>query len=152
MKTLSLFRGAAALSTILLVGAIVIETALAALIASYLVSQQGLGLKRSQEASFAARSGLQEGLIRLVRDKDFSPSPNPYTLLVSSTTVSILVCKELEVDFSPEECSASTIPGKYQVGATAQVVNKKSRIKATLLVSSSTGLVQVESIEEVAAQ
>lgn len=144
-------KAAAALSTILIVGAIVVETALAALVASYLIGQQGLGLKRAQEASLAARSGIQDALIHLLRDKDFNPSSNPYTIAVNSAAVSVLVCKELAVDFASDGCSAETLSGRYQIGSTARVSDKRSRFRATLIVATSTGLIRVESIEEVAA-
>jgi len=144
-------HAAAALSSILVVGIIVVEAAIAALVVSYLVGQQGLGLRRATQALTAARAGLDDAMLKIVRNKSFSPA-SPYALAIGDISVSVLVCRELMASTTAyTACHTTSLPSKYEIVSTATAVNKKSRLKAVLVFDTASGLVTVESVQEIAA-
>jgi len=147
MKEILSTKSAAALSTILIVGAVVAETALAALLTSFLVSQQGAGLKNAQEAVAVARTGLDDALLRIVRDTEFAPSPNPYSVAVGQREAEVLVCRELTANVSSQTCTTPVLSSHYEIVSIASVAGKTQRIKGVVIFDS-VGLVRVESISE----
>ena len=81
-----------ALPTILLIGGIIVEIAVAGVFIAYLLSQSGFGAKLSAEALAAAQAGIQEAMMKIVRDKNFSSSG--YDIAVGSRAAHIIVCKD----------------------------------------------------------
>lgn len=140
-------RGAAAITTILIMGIIVAEIAVAAAVASYYASQTGLGLKLVYIASSAAQSGIDDGIIKIVRNKSFNPSPNPYTLTLSSGSAQVKVCAGSTTNLS--FCDTPAILGTFEITSLGSYVNKQSRLRAVLYSDPSTGLVTVSSIKEI---
>lgn len=141
-------RAAVALSVMLITGAIAMETAIAALLVTYLTNQEGLGLKKYNEAVVAAQSGVDDALLRIVRDKNFSS--RTYTLSVNDIAVSVLVCRELVADIATLACTTG-LSQKYQIISSASSLNKRSRLKATLGFDDYTGEIVIESLESVQA-
>ncbi len=140
-------RGAAAITTILIMGIIVAEIAVAAAIASYYASQTGLGLKLVYTASFAAQSGIDDGIIKIIRNKSFNPSPNPYTLAVNSASAQVRVCSGSTTTSS--SCDTPAASGTFEITSLGSYLNKQSRLRAVLYSDPSTGLVTVSSITEI---
>jgi len=131
--------GAAALVAVLLIGGLIVELGIAGIFISYYFSQSGLGIKLSEEALAAARSGIQDAEIKIIRNKNFIPSPNPYTLTVGERTVQVDVCKD--------SCAG---PNKYQITALGMALTKRRQIQAIFYVDDNTGEVKLESEKETA--
>lgn len=131
-------RGIAALSTMLLIGGIVVEVATAGLLASYLVSQEGFGLKASNKAFFSAMSGINDATLMIVRNGD-SISANSYNLDVDGITVSVVIAKTILLNND----------SKYTIESTAIVLGKERKIQSIVIVGYTTGLVKVESVSEI---
>lgn len=140
-------RGAAAITTILIMGIIVAEIAVAAAVASYYASQTGLGLKLVYIASFDAQSGIDDGIIKIVRNKSFNPSPNPYTLTLNAGSTQVKVCAGSTTNLS--FCDTPAVAGTFEITSLGSYLNKQSRLRAVLYSNPSTGLVTVSSIEEI---
>jgi hypothetical protein len=145
--------GAAAISTILIIGIIVSEIALASLVTSYFSSQGGLGTRVVYNASFAAQSGINDALLKIARDKDFAPSPySYYALEVGSAAARIDICiDKITTDGSnPPTCNDSDVPeGTREVTSLGTALNKEVRIRAILYVDPSTGLITIQSLKEI---
>ncbi|PIU98560.1 hypothetical protein COS61_00745 [Candidatus Wolfebacteria bacterium CG03_land_8_20_14_0_80_40_12] len=131
--------GAAALVAVLLIGGLIVELGIAGIFISYYFSQSGLGIKLSEEALAAARSGIQDAEIKIIRNKNFIPSPNPYTLTVGERTVQVDVCKD--------SCAGAN---KYQITALGMALTKRRQIQAIFYVDDNTGEVKLESEKETA--
>jgi hypothetical protein len=139
-------EAAAAITTILIIGIIVAEIAIAAAVASYFATQAELGLKAVYQASFAAQSGIDDALLKIIRNKSFNPTPNPYTLSLGQATAQVRVCIDKKTTSSPCDTSA---PGIYEITSLGTFLNKQSRLRAIVYVDSSTGLATVNSIAEI---
>lgn len=131
-------RAAITTSMILLVGGLIVEMGIALAVISYFMTQGGFGLKFSAEALAAARSGVQDAALRIVRDKNFNPSPNPYTLSAGRGTAQITVCKDT--------CAGT---GKFQIDSLGSSFTKRRKVRAVVSVDSQTGEVKLESEKEI---
>ena len=137
----SLFKtkGAAALPVVLLVGGLIVEIGIAGAFIAYFLSQSGFGVKLSAEALAAAKAGIQDAKMRIVRDKNFIPSPNPYTLTIGNNSAQISVCKDT--------CAGT---GKFQVDSLGMALTKRRKVRAILYIDSTTGEMKLESEKEIA--
>lgn len=141
-------KGAAAISTILIIGAIVTEVAIAALITSYFASQSGLGVRIVYNASFAAQSGIDDALLKITRNKDFVPSSNPYSISFGPSSAQVTVCKELTA--STGSCGTPSLPtGTFDVISLGTSLTKQVRMRATIYVDPVTGLATVQYLQEI---
>src|SRR3989344_4231985 len=85
-------RGQAALSTVLLIGGIIvlIGMSIAFLASSFLNSSQGY--RQAQRAQAVVISGVEDALMQLARNKDFASTG--YSLAVGSSTASVSVTQD----------------------------------------------------------
>ncbi|MCL5004671.1 MAG: hypothetical protein M1170_01865 [Patescibacteria group bacterium] len=137
MRTTGNNRGTAALPAMLFIGGIIVEIALAGAFISYYLSQSGFGVKISAEALAAAEAGVQDALIRIIRDKNFSSAG--YNLTVGNRSANIIVCKD--------SCAGT---GKHKITSTGTAMLKRRKIEAVANVDSVTGEVKIESVQEAA--
>ncbi len=128
-------RGIVALPAILIIGGIIVEIGLAGILVAYLVSQSGFGVKMSAEAMAAAQAGVNDAIMKVVRDKNFFTGAST-TLAVGDRSA------EVSVSFN------NPLAGKTTVFSIGSAFNKKRKLKALLNVNSITGEVKIESIEE----
>ncbi|TRZ64709.1 MAG: hypothetical protein D4Q79_00965 [Spirochaetia bacterium] len=131
-------KAAVTLSMTLLVGGLIVELGIALAFISYYLAQGGFGLKLSEEAMAAARSGAQDAIMRIVRDANFNPSPNPYTLAIGNSSAQITICKDT--------CAGT---GKTQIDSLGSVLNKRRQIRVIVSIDSQTGKTELESEKEI---
>jgi len=131
-------KGAVTLSMVLLVGGLIMELGIALAFVSYYLAQGGLGLRLSEEAMTAAKSGVQDAVMQIIRDSHFNPSPNPYSLAVGSASVEITICKDT--------CAGT---GNFQIDSVGSILTKRRKIEAVVSVDSQTGEVKLLSEKEV---
>lgn len=131
-------KSAAALSTVLLVGAIVVEAAVASLVASYLVSQEGLGLKLSYDATVISRSGLNDALLKVIRNGS-GASAQTYQVAVENWSSDVVIAKSV----------LGNNDIQFVITATAAVLNKHHTTRAVVIVDSVSGLAQIESVASI---
>lgn len=143
---MSKIKAAATLPVVLLIGGLVTEIGIAGVFMAYYLAQSGLGIKLSEEALAAARAGIQDAKIRIVRNKSFIPSSNPYTLSVGNRSAQIMVCKELKTVSSA--CSDS-MTGKYEITSLGSALTKRRQVQAIISINSLTGETRVESEKEI---
>ena len=138
---------AATLPVVLLVGGLIVEIGIAGAFIAYFLSQSGFGVKLSAEALAAAKAGIKDAKMRIVRDKNFIPSPNPYTLTIGNNSAQITVCKELKTVSTA--CDTAMV-GKFEVTSLGMAFTKRRQVKAILYVDSTTGEMKLESEKEIA--
>ncbi len=126
------FGGIVALPTILVIGGIIVEIGLAGVLIAYLVSQSGFGVKLSSEAMAAARAGINDAIIKSVRNYDSSAST---TITVGNYAAETSVIRNPSTD-------------KYTVYSIGTALNKKRKLKAILNVNDITREIKIESITE----
>lgn len=147
LKSLKTANGIAALPTMLLLGGIIVEIAIVGAFISYLYTQGSFGARASEEALSFAQSGIQDAIIRIIRDKGFFSLSPGYDIIIANKTANIIVCKESKSNIS-SDCSISN-PGKSEITSLGSVLTKKRKLRAIVNVNSSTGEVKVESIGEI---
>ena len=128
-------KAIAALPVMLLIAGIIAEIAAAGSLTAYFLIQSGIGVKLSSEALAAANAGIEDGLIRLIRDKNSFIAGSPYQLTIGDKSATI---------------NASVISGnKYQITSDGKSLLKRRKLKAIINIDSSTGEMKVESMQEI---
>jgi hypothetical protein len=136
---------AATLPVILLIGGLVVEIGIAGAFIAYFLSQSGFGIKLSEEALAAARAGIQDATMRIIRSK--SSVPNSYTLTIGNRSAQITICKDKKTVSSA--CDTE-MTGKYEITSLGAALTKRRQIRTILRVDSYTGEVKLESEREIA--
>ncbi|MBI4119391.1 MAG: hypothetical protein HY456_00915 [Parcubacteria group bacterium] len=129
-------RGVAILPIILLISAMILEVAAAGTFIVYISQQTGSTLRRQVESLAAAQAGIQDALIRIIRDKNFPTPEQPYTITVGDWTVTVTVNKD-----NPSS-------GKDKVTSSAKAFSRRKTLQAILTVDADTGQVTVDSLVE----
>lgn len=121
----------------LLLGSIIIEIVIAMAFLTYYFNTLNFSARLTSEALETARAGAQDGISKVILDKNCCGGP--YTVTTSTGRVAtVTVCKDL--------CLA---PGQTRVISTASVFNKQRSIEADLTVDPITGQVTVNQLKEI---
>lgn len=141
-------KGAAALVTMILIGSVVAEIGIVGLFIVYLMGQSSFGARASSEAYLGAQAGIDDALMKILRNKDidYASSGSPYNLTVYKTSVKVSIYKDAINNIPGPPTFAL---GKDELYATGSLLNKNKELKAVLNVDPITGQVQIESIEEI---
>lgn len=134
-------RGVAVLPVMILIGAIIIEIAIVGGILAFYGSTSNLSIRSSQEALFTARSGIEDALIRLVRDKGCCSTP--YDVDVNSGVATNTAKVSVSLLDSP-------LTGQRTIVSTSTVSRRVKTVQAVVSIDSVTGKVDVVSFNEVA--
>lgn len=137
MKFFNQRKAAAALPMVLLIGGVIVEIAIAGAFIAYYLSQSGFSIKMSAEAYAAAQAGVQDVLIRIIREKSFNPDPNPYILTVGNREAQITVCKDVCVGTD-----------KYEITSLGIAFNQRRQLRAVISINPFNGQAFIESIQE----
>lgn len=129
-------NGVAALPTMLILGGLAIEIIIAVTTTSYIFSESEFGTRFSNEALLAAKAGVQDAAMKIVRDKNFTQATT--TLTVNNATTDVSVCKDAP-------CAAI---GKQKIISLGKSQSKRRQLEAILNVDSLTGEVRLESLKE----
>ncbi len=132
-------KGVASLPAIILFGGLMVEIGLAGAFLIYYLNNSLYGTRLSQAALVAAQAGIDDGILKVVLDKD-CPNincPASYTITTESGNAEVTICKD--------SCSGA---GTTQVTSIGQALTRKHKIIAILNVSDTTGLVTKASVTE----
>jgi hypothetical protein len=136
-------KGIASLPAIMLMGAIIVEIAIASMFLLTYLNNSVYGTRLANQAFIAARTGINDGISRLILDKNLDRQS--YSIVTAGATADVLVCKEI---FFYCDGSATISTGKHQIVSTGRALTRKHRVVALITVSSTTGLVTVDSIKD----
>ena len=138
-------RGTASLTTTLLLGGLVVEIGLVLLFLFYLLNFTNYGIRISAEAFTGARAGIEDALLRIVRDKcvAFSydmPMANNGPQVAGTVSGPSVAC-----DGQGPQPMLET----REINARSTLIGKRRRIQAFAEMNNHTGLVKVLRAEEV---
>lgn len=137
--------GIAVLPVVLLIGGLIVEIGIAGLFISYFLNSSGFGVKISEEALAAAKSGINDAVIKIMRNKGESISS--YTLNIGNNSAQISICK----DFITTSVACDTpAAGKYEITSLGSAGLKRRKLMAIVNVDNNDGEAKVEFIKEVA--
>jgi len=130
-------RGQTSLSLVFIIGGIIllVATTLAFVVISFLNSS--FGFQTSNRSLALAASGVHDGMIQLIRNKDFSDTSG-YCVPAAS-----LPCPSGSATVTVTQNSPAT--GQATIVATGRILTYRRRIQAIANVSSSTGNVELTS-------
>jgi hypothetical protein len=130
-------KGIALLPAVLMIGTIMIELGLALTFVIYLSNLSSYGVRLSQEALYAARTGVNDAILRTVRDKNFPSGYSVYTITIGRANVEVTVNKN--------------IPSTNQntIKAVATVLTRKKTMEAVISIDSNNGEVAIVSFGEI---
>lgn len=126
------------LPVVLLIGGLVVEIGIAGLFMSYFLNSSGFGVKISEEALSAAKSGVDDAIIKIIRNKGDAILPYPYSLSVDNNSVQVGVLKD------------SPLVGKYEIISLGSAGLKRRKLEAVVNIDNDNGEVKVEFIREIA--
>jgi len=128
-------KGVASLGITLILGSIIVEIGLAVAFLGYLLNFTNFGIRLSAEALAAAKSGINDGLLRVVKG-DTSAS---YSLPVGDANVDITINKG----------GCVTDPQKIQITAIGSVLGKKHKLESCVEIDSVSKGTKIEFIREI---
>lgn len=138
--TYKLSQGVASLPAIILFGGLMIEIGVAGAFLIYYLNNSLYGTRLSQAALTVAQAGIDDGILKVILDKD-CPNincPSTYTITTENGSADVTICKD--------SCSGS---GTTQVTSIGSSLTRKHKIVAVLNVNDTTGLVTRNSITEI---
>lgn len=133
-------KGVASLPAIILFGGLMIEIGIAGALLIYYLNSSLYGTRLSQTALTVAQTGIDDGILKVILDKD-CPNvmcPASYTITTENGSAEVTICKDT--------CSGS---GTTQITSVGSALTKKHKIVAILNVNDTTGLITRESITEI---
>lgn len=157
-KKINRQRGIAALATTLLLGGIVVEIALAGILAVIYLTSANAGVRFSAESRTAAESALSEALLRIIRHKNLQGNSQyewnrSINFPVGNAAARAVVCKDISTEPKPilNGCnpSGNANGGIYVITAIGTRLNKRYELRATTTVDAVTGKMSVQSVKEV---
>lgn len=131
--------GIVSLIIALILGAVIVEIGLNVAFLSFVLSSSNYSNKTSAEVLDAARSGIDDGILQIIRGKDSLS----YQLQVNNSQVNVTICKG-----GTFGCIIDT--DKDQITSVSSKSLKNRKLIAIIEVDPSTRLTKVESIREVA--
>ena len=134
--------GAATLSTVLMIAAIVLLIAVSGVIVSSVLVNAALNERLAAEALLTARAGAQDAMVRIVRDKDFV-SNNPSICSITTCDYSIAVSSGRTADVTITDTATG-----FELVSVGRAVGRRKVIRAELGVDPVTGEVKVHFFRE----
>jgi len=131
IKKLKFQKGIAALITILTLGGIIFVVSLTTSLLAFWQGQNADSIKKSTQAYYAAYSGLQDALIKLERDQNFSGSFNLSVNTSNDTSVSV-----------------SNIDSSATITVTASKGDIQKKMETVVDIDTTTGLITPTSTAE----
>ncbi|KKP85895.1 MAG: hypothetical protein UR88_C0004G0002 [Candidatus Nomurabacteria bacterium GW2011_GWA1_35_8] len=125
------------LPVVLLIGGLIVEIGISGLFISYFLGSSGFGVKISEEALSSAKSGIDDAIIKIIRNKG-SVISSPYNVNIGNNSAQISIMKDLP--------SA----GKYEIVSLGSAGLKRRKLTAVINVNNYDGEVKVEFMREIA--
>lgn len=133
-------RGQATLSFILLVSGVILEVAIAGSFVAYFFSASGFSERVSARALAAARAGIDDAEIQIVRNKEYAASGSAtYSFAVGDDTAAVAVARSTD---------ASVNAYLFTVTSVGTAFSRERQIVATIVVDRTSGLARVQSLRE----
>ncbi|MBI2406469.1 MAG: hypothetical protein HYV25_02710 [Candidatus Harrisonbacteria bacterium] len=132
--------GVVAFSTILVLSAIIVEVGVAASILTYMASRANYGMRLSNEAFAAARAGVDDAVIRIVRTRFYPTCTATYTIAVTQSA-------SADVTVQNVACSSAS-EDRYVVTSVGRALGKRRMLQATLGINDATREVRTIAIAE----
>lgn len=136
IKIFNCRKGVAALPLIIILGGLTAEIVLFVTATSYVFVNSEFGIRLSTDALLAAKAGVQDAVMKVVRNKSFTSATT--TLAVHDASVDVSVCM-----------NACVGNGKHKVLSVGKAQTRRKGLEAILNVDSATGEVKMESLVEV---
>ncbi|HOB89760.1 MAG TPA: hypothetical protein PKG74_00300 [Candidatus Colwellbacteria bacterium] len=145
-------KGVATLPTVIMIGGIIIELAIAGVVVGYAFTESGSGMRLSTEALFTARAGADDAIYKVIRG-GYQPS---YTLIVSGTPdtpserKSEITIEKDPVDLEGRYGTCNVIWGCYfRVRSLGLAANRRRKIESVLSVDPATREIRISYIKEI---
>lgn len=139
-RTIRFKNGVAALPTMIVIGGVIVEIAVAGAFLAFVFIRSGLAARLNVEATTVARAGVQDALLRLTRDKSFSSTGYSLSVGSYSTTVTVTKNNNCTIDSTGRTCITSL----------GSALTRQKKFQAITTVDGTTGEVRVISLFEVA--
>jgi uncharacterized protein (UPF0333 family) len=130
-------NGQIALSFVLLVSGIIVEIVIAGSFVTYFLSSTGLSERLQSRATTAAYSGIWDAMVKISKNREFTASPNPYSLIIENDSATVDVSRITDND------SNSYI---YTISSLGTSVGRQKNLVATAIVNLTTGQIQLKSL------
>jgi len=126
--------GQVALPTILFIGGIVLELSLIGIFVALLLTKSTRKAKLSSEVWAIAKAGMEDSLLKIAEDKNFSSS---YTIQVGKGVANIQIIKDSD---------NSSI---YKIISSGKVFNLSRTLQALVTINQESGKINLKSVEEI---
>ena len=141
-------KGITALPLIILIGGIVLEIAITMALVAFYISESGSGARYSAEALSISQAGINDAMIKIIRNPSFNTGPSsPYYLSFDNNrNAQIVVCKDYQT--ITNNCDTYT-NNKTEITSLGTVFGKNRRLRANVNINPTNGEIRIESIKEI---
>ena len=131
-------NGVASLAFTLVLGGIIVNIGLIIAFLAYILNFSNFGIRLSAEALAAARSGIDDGLLRITRGTDVLD----YSFAVGNASVAVSICETASA-------TCSVTANQRQIIATGGILTKKRQLVAIAEVDPVNRLIKINSVAEI---
>jgi len=128
-------RGATLLPLVIMIGLVIVELGVAMAFVVYLSNLSSYGTRLAQEALFGARSGIDDAILKIIRDKNFSSAG--YALTVGRVNVWVVVEQN------------QPLTNQDRITSTGTVLLRQKQYQAIVSVDPQTLVVSLVSLTEI---
>ncbi len=125
--------------TILLIGGIITEIAIAGVLIAFILSNSGWGERLSAQALAAAKAGTEDALIKITVDKDYFSAPTGYSFSVDNRVAEVVVTKD----------PVGYPSGVHRIISSGKALGRQRKLETILVVDNDTGKVDLKSTKEI---
>ena len=152
------------LLVLLILGGVIVEIALAGILAVTFLNSQNYGVRLSAQALAGAQSGYEEAFLRIIRYKTLGGIPSGWNQFsftpqeLGGASVDVTICNYVTaadpvvVISGSLSCAQGTDQasgGTYEVVSRGSAFNKHRQLKARIAVDALTGAATLQSLKEV---
>lgn len=123
------------LPLVIMIGLVIVELGVAMAFLVYLSNLSSYGTRLAQEALFGSRSGVNDAILRVIRDKDWSSAG--YNITVGRATVTIIVEKNV-----PDT-------NQDKITSTGTALIRQKKLQAVVSIDPNTATVSLVSLTEI---
>jgi len=128
-------RGVTLLPLVIMIGLVIVELGVAMAFVVYLSNLSSYGTRLAQEALFGARSGIDDAILKIIRDKNFSSAG--YALTVGRVNVWVVVEQN------------QPLTNQDRITSTGTVLLRQKQYQAIVSVDPQTLVVSLVSLTEI---
>lgn len=132
-------KGVASLPAIILFGGLLVEIGIAGALLVFYLNSSLYGTRLANEALVIAQAGVDDAMLRIVRDKTCpnASCPEEYTITAGNGSADVTICKD--------SCAGID---KTEITSVGRVFTRRHKLITIVSIDATTGLITIDSVTD----